>query len=59
MGRKAKFNVEMLEIGQKMPFPKSKKKYVYQYLNNFRERVKGTDYRHVEENGSIFIERIS
>ncbi len=59
MGRKVKMNVETLEIGQKMAFPKSKNKYVYQYLNNFHNRLKDRKFKKVDKGVQIFIERVS
>lgn len=60
MGRKPLFDVESLEIGQKLPFPKRKIKYIYQYLNNFnrkdREIIK--EFAKAEVGGDTFIERI-
>ena len=44
MGRKPKFDVKSLEIGQKMPFPKVKRKWIYQYLNNFNKANDGKKF---------------
>ncbi len=57
MGRKPIFDVKSLKIGQKLPFPKSKGKYIYQYLNNFHLQVEGAKFVKVEEDGKIFIKR--
>ena len=58
MGRKPKFDLKSLKIGQKMLFPKSKVKYIYQYMNNFRDREPGSDYaKVVTEDGKTYIER--
>lgn len=59
MGRKAKFDVKSLKIGQKLPFPANKRKYLYQYLNNFNRQKVGI-FGSIEDNeGKIFIQRIA
>lgn len=41
-----------------MLFPKNKVKYIYQYMNNFRDREPGSDYqRVVEQDGKTYIKR--
>ena len=59
MGRKPKFDVKSLEIGQKLPFPKNKGTWIYQYLNNFHRQDEERKYKKVEEDGKLFIERVS
>jgi len=57
MGRKAKFDVKSLKIGEKLPFPANKEKYIYQYLNNFNRMGVGK-FVHIEDkSGKIFILR--
>jgi hypothetical protein len=59
MGRLPIFDVKSLKIGQKMPFPKRKQRYIYQYLNNFRKAT-GWDFEKTEdENGDFFVKRIA
>lgn len=58
MGRKPIFDVKSLEIGQKLRFPKRKKEYIYQYLNNFHRSDPEKKYQKVEKDGKIFILRV-
>lgn len=59
MGRKAKFDVKSLKIGQKLPFPANKERYIYQYLNNFNRLDIGIFAHERDELGKIFIKRIA
>ncbi len=59
MGRKALFDVKSLKIGQKLPFPNSKKKFIYQYLNNFNRQNEEREYKKIEVDSKIFIERVA
>lgn len=59
MGRKPIFDVKSLKIGQKLRFPKGKKKYIYQYLNNFHTHNEGLKFEKVEQDGEIFIKRVA
>lgn len=64
MGRKALFDVKSLKIGQKLPFPKRKVKYIYQYLNNFNRSAEsqGLPNRygmHLDLEDTYYIKRIS
>jgi len=58
MGRKAKFDVKSLKIGEKLPFPKNKEKYIYQYLNNFH-RSTGWEFVWIKEESGTFIKRVA
>ncbi len=57
MGRKAKYDVKSLEIGEKLPFPKVKRKWVWQYLRNFKRANTGKDFDFKETDEGLFIER--
>lgn len=65
MGRKAIFDVRSLKIGQKLPFPRSKAEYIYQYLNNFNRQAEkeGRPHRYervyLESLNRTFIKRIA
>jgi hypothetical protein len=65
MGRKAKFDVKSLEIGEKLPFPKNKRKWIWQYLGNFNKSNPDKKFDFIEDgtDGSfggpgIFIVRV-
>lgn len=58
MGRKAKFDVKSLKIGEKLPFPKNKERYIYQYLNNFRKAT-GWEFVWIKEESGTFIKRVA
>lgn len=65
MGRKAIFDVRGLKIGQKLPFPRNKAEYIYQYLNNFNRQAQkeGRPNRYervyVESLNRLYIKRIA
>lgn len=59
MGRKAKYDVKSLKIGEKLPFPKVKRNWVWQYLRNFNKANEGKKFGFIEDDGKIFIERLS
>ncbi len=60
MGRKALFNVKSLEIGCKIAFPERKRKYIYQYLNNFNRHNEPKKFGKFEGmGGELYIERIA
>jgi hypothetical protein len=57
MGRKAKFDVKSLEIGEKLPFPKNKRHWVWQYIRNFERANKPKKFGFVDNDGGLFIKR--
>lgn len=58
-GRKPIYDTESLEIGQKLRLPKKIEKFKDQYLYSFRERNKEKDFKIVEEEKKLFVERIA
>lgn len=57
-GRKALYNTETLEVGQKMELFGAAKEFKYQYVYQARKRAKGK-FRIVKEKKKIFIERFA
>lgn len=58
LGRKPKYDIKSLEIGQKMALRGQAKKFSNQYLYNFNKRGDEKFIR-VIEGSSVFIERIA
>lgn len=57
-GRKPKYDVETLEIGQKLALPHRVKEFKDQYIYNFNKRGKGK-YRAIVSEDKLFVERIA
>lgn len=62
-GRKALHNPENLKIGERIELKGSRKEYGHQYAYNWSKKVnknkKGWDFKCVNKEGKVFIERIS
>ncbi len=58
-GRNPIYDTESLEIGEKLKLPYRLKDFKDQYLYNFRKRNKEKDFRMVEEDRKLFVERIA
>lgn len=58
VGRKPKYDVKTLEIGQKMPLKGMGKKFSNQYVYSFNQRG-AEKYRRLVEGKEIFVERIA
>lgn len=57
-GRKPIYDVESLEIGQKMKLPPQIHPVRFQYLRNFNGRDQAKKYKLTREGKKIFVERV-
>ncbi|HTJ53740.1 MAG TPA: hypothetical protein VL443_30000 [Cyclobacteriaceae bacterium] len=58
-GRKPLYDIESLQIGEKLRLPKRIERFKDQYLYAFKGRNKQKDFKIVEEEEKIYIERVA
>jgi hypothetical protein len=58
-GRKSIFNPETLKIGGKIRLNSKQREFAYQYAHTFRKKNPDKKFVRFEEDGQVYIKRIS